>query len=71
MIKKDDKIFVTGHNGLVGSAVLKKKKKKKFKNIITISRKDLDLFDQKKVNLFLKKKKTEDCNYFCCKSRRH
>ena len=32
-------------------------KKKKFKNIITISRKDLDLFDQKKVNLFLKKKK--------------
>ena len=57
MIKKDDKIFVTGHNGLVGSAVLRALKKKKFKNIITISRKDLDLFDQKKVNLFLKKKK--------------
>ena len=53
MIKKDDKIFVTGHNGLVGSAVLRALQKKKFKNIITISRKDLDLFDQKKVNLFL------------------
>ena len=57
MIKKDDKIFVAGHNGLVGTAVLRALQKKKFKNIITISRKDLDLFDQKKVNLFLKKKK--------------
>ena len=71
MIKKDDKIFVTGHNGLVGSAVLRALQKKKFKNIITINRNDLDLFDQKKVNLFLKKKKTESSNYFCCKSRRH
>ena len=57
MIKKDDKIFVTGHNGLVGSAVFRALKKNRFKNIITINRKDLDLFDQKKVNLFLKKKK--------------
>ena len=71
MIKKDDKIFVTGHNGLVGSAVLRALQKKKFKNIITINRNDLDLFDQKKVNLFLKKKKTKDSNYLCCKSRRH
>lgn len=58
MIKKSDKIFIAGHNGLVGSAVLRVLKRKNFKNIITINRKNLDLFDQKKVNLFLKKKKT-------------
>ena len=56
MIKKSDKIFIAGHNGLVGSAVLRVLKRKNFKNIITINRKNLDLFDQKKVNLFLKKK---------------
>ncbi|MDA7733622.1 GDP-L-fucose synthase [Candidatus Pelagibacter sp.] len=57
MIKNNDKVFVAGHNGLVGSAVIRALKKKNFKNIITINRKKLDLFDQKKVNLFFKKKK--------------
>ena len=57
MIKKSDKIFVAGHNGLVGSAVLRLLKKKKFKNIITKSRKELDLLNQKKVEIFLKRKK--------------
>jgi GDP-L-fucose synthase len=57
MIKKSDKIFVAGHNGLVGSAVVRLLKKKKYKNIITRNRQVLDLFDQKKVNLFLKKNK--------------
>ena len=33
-MKKKDAIFVAGHNGLVGSAVLKKLKKDGFKNII-------------------------------------
>ena len=57
MIKKSDKIFVAGHNGLVGSAVVRLLKKKNYRNIITKNRKNLDLFDQKKVNLFLKHKK--------------
>ena len=57
MIKKNDNIFVAGHNGLVGSAVVRLLKKKNFKKIITQSRNKLDLFDQKKVNSFLKKKK--------------
>ncbi len=55
MIKKNDKIFLAGHNGLVGSAVLRKLKENKFKNIITASRFKLNLFDQRKVENFLKK----------------
>ncbi len=54
---KNRKIFLAGHNGLVGSNILKLLKKKKFKKIITVEKKDLDLRDQKNVNLFLKKKK--------------
>ena len=57
MINKNDKIFVAGHNGLVGSAVLRSLKKKKFKNIIFKDKRELDLFDQRKVEIFLKKHK--------------
>ena len=57
MIKKNDKIFLAGHNGLVGSAILKKLKKSNYRNIITQNRKELNLFDQRKVEKFLKKNK--------------
>ena len=50
-------IFLAGHKGLVGSAILRKLKKRKYKKIITIDRKSLDLLDQKSVLNFLKKKK--------------
>ena len=52
------KIFLAGHKGLVGSAILRKLIEKKYKNIITVDRKNLDLLNQKKVFQFLKKKKT-------------
>ena len=57
MIKKTDKIFVAGHNGLVGSAIVRKLKQKGFKKIITANRKNLDLINQQRVISFLKKKK--------------
>ena len=57
MITKKSKIYVAGHNGLVGSAIVRKLKEKGFKNILTISRNKLDLTNQKKVFDFLKKKK--------------
>ena len=55
-MKKNDKIFLAGHRGLVGSAVLRKLKKLKYSKIITVEKKNLDLLDQKKVFNFLKKR---------------
>ena len=63
-------IFLAGHKGLVGSAILRKLKKRKYKKIITIDRKSLDLLDQKSVLNFLKKKKTKNSYYCSCKSWR-
>ncbi len=56
-MQKKDRIFVAGHNGLVGSAVLRRLKKLKYKNIIVAEKKNLNLLDQKKVFNFIKKKK--------------
>ena len=57
MIDKKSKIFVAGHNGLVGSAIVRKLREKGYKNIITIDKSKLDLTDQSEVFRFLKKKK--------------
>ena len=57
MIKKTDKIFVAGHKGLVGSAILRKLKRSGYNNIITVEKKKLNLISQKKEIAFLKKKK--------------
>ena len=57
MKSKKSKIFVAGHKGLVGSAVINKLRKQGFNNIITINKKKLDLTNQKKTFQFLKKNK--------------
>ncbi len=57
MIKKNDKIFLAGHNGMIGSAILKKLKKDGFKRIITVNKKKLDLRNQKEVYSFIRSKK--------------
>ena len=59
MINSNSKIYIAGHNGLVGSAILKKLRSKGYKNIIFKDRKNLDLKDQKKVFQFLKKNKPD------------
>ena len=59
MINKNSKIFVAGHNGLVGSAIVRKLNEKGFKKIITINRSKLDLTDQSKVLNFFRKKKPD------------
>ena len=56
MLKKSDKIFIAGHNGLVGSAVLRKLKDYNYNNILTVEKSKLNLLDQPAVFKFLKKK---------------
>ena len=57
MQTKKDKIFVSGHNGLVGSAVIRRLAQKGYKNVISITKKKLDLRNQQKVSNFFKRKK--------------
>ena len=59
MITLNAKIYVAGHNGLVGSAIVRELKKKGYKNIITSSKKKLDLTNQTDVQNFLKKLKPD------------
>ena len=59
MLHKSTKIFVTGHTGLVGSALIRRLKFYGFKNIITRTKKELDLRSQVKVQNFFKKTKID------------
>ena len=59
MLTKKSNIFVTGHKGLVGSAVIRRLTSQGYKNIITISRNKLDLRDQGEVFKFFQKKRID------------
>ena len=50
------KIYVAGHNGMVGSAIIRKLELSGFTNIIFRSSRKLDLRDQNQVKVFLKEK---------------
>ena len=58
-MNKNSRIFIAGHNGLVGSAVLRFFAKKGYKKLYVVSKNKLDLKDSKKVEIFIKKKKIE------------
>lgn len=51
----DSKIYVSGHRGLVGSAIVENLKLKGYTNIITASKKELDLTNQLQVEEFFEK----------------
>ena len=55
----NSKIYVAGHKGLVGSAILRELNKLGYKNIIYRTHKELDLTDQKAVNNFFESEKPE------------
>ena len=55
MLPKSAKIFLAGHNGMVGSSIYNELLNQGYKNIVTASKEKLNLLDQKKVELFLKR----------------
>jgi len=57
LLNKNSKIFLAGHTGLVGSAILRFLKKKNYKNIVTASSRKINFLDQRKTYSFLKKNK--------------
>jgi len=58
-MKKDSKIFVAGHRGLVGSAILRILIEQGYTNIITRTRQDLNLLNQNDVKDFFEEEKPE------------
>jgi len=52
MMNKDSKIFVAGHRGLVGSSIVRTLREHGYKNIITKTRSEVDLLNQKQVEDF-------------------
>ena len=62
MLKKNSKIYVAGHTGLVGSAIVRKLKKLKYTNIITI---DTELMIYKPYLQAISKYKLADLQDMC------
>lgn len=58
-MNRDSKIFIAGHRGLVGSALLRRLKKKGYSRIVTRKRAELDLTDNRAVRDFFQKEAPE------------
>ena len=59
LISNNSLVFVAGHKGLVGSSILRRLKFYGYKNILTVTKKKLDLRNQIKVEKFIKKNKPQ------------
>lgn len=58
-MKKDSKIYVAGHRGLVGSAIVRILEKKGYQNILRRTHKELDLTNTEEVTAFFKNERPE------------
>ena len=58
-MQSNDKIFIAGHNGLVGSAITRRLESKGFKNLLTMSHSELDLTNQALVLSFFKREQPD------------
>ena len=59
MMEKDAKIYVAGHRGMVGSAIVRELQKQGYTNIITRTHAELDLCRQVNVEKFFAEEKPE------------
>ena len=58
-ISKSSKIYIAGHNGMVGSACIRMLKSKGYNNLIFLGSNELDLRNQKKVESFISNEKPD------------
>lgn len=58
-MKKDARIYIAGHRGMVGSSIVRKLEKEGYKNIIRITSDELDLRNQEAVNAFFEELRPE------------
>jgi GDP-L-fucose synthase len=58
-MKPHDKIFVAGHRGLVGSAIVRRLRREGFTNIVTRTRQEMDLEDQAAVYRFFEQERPQ------------
>lgn len=58
-MRKEDKIYVAGHNGMVGSSIVRKLEREGFTNLVTRSSKELNLINQSDVLAFFEKEKPD------------
>jgi GDP-L-fucose synthase len=58
-MQKNEKIYVAGHRGMVGSAITRKLKREGFTNFVTRTSAELDLKDQPAVKAFFEKEKPD------------
>mgnify|MGYP000897253052 FL=1 len=59
MMKKNDKIYVAGHRGMVGSAIVRRLEAEGYNNIVTRTHKELDLCRQERVEAFFEEEKPD------------
>jgi len=60
-MNKNTRIFVAGHRGMVGSAIVRRLRAAGYTRILTASREQLDLLDQRAVHAFLAEHRPEHC----------
>lgn len=58
-MRKEDKIYIAGHNGMVGSSIVRKLEQEGFTNLITRSSKELNLINQADVLTFFEENKPD------------